>query len=89
MTPRTKSIGYRVILFVMFGPLIPSFAASLVAALGGCDLDEGDIHPCVVFGTDIGAFLYEVSMIGLLTMGTFPLGIIALIVFALIAWLTK
>lgn len=68
----------------MFGPLIPTFVASMIAGICGCDLDEGSVHPCIVFGNDIGKFLYGISLIGFLGMATFPTGIIALIVFALI-----
>lgn len=89
MQPRTKSIGYRIILLVMFAPMIFPFVTGVIAWINGCDLDEGNPHPCVVFGSDIGQVLYEVSLLGFLGMATFPLGIIALIVFALIVRLTK
>jgi len=86
MKPRTKTIGYGIILLWMFGPLIPTFVAGVIAAICGCRLDEGSVHPCIVFGNDIGRFLYEISLIGFIAMGTFPTGIFALIVFALVVW---
>ena len=89
MKPRTKAIGYRIILLWMFWPLVPAILASVIAASRGCKLDEGSVHPCVVFGTDIGEVLYTMFVMGLFAMGTFPSGILALIVFAVIVRLCK
>ena len=89
MKPRTKSIGYGIILLWMFLPLIPAIVAGVIAATFGCKLDEGDAHLCIVFGKDIGQILNTMGVMGLFAMGTFPSGILALIVFAVIVWLHK
>jgi hypothetical protein len=89
MKPRTKAIGYGIILFWMFSPLIPAIVAGVIAASYGCKLDEGGVHSCIVFGKDIGEMLYRMGVLGLLAMGTFPSGILALIVFAVIVRLCK
>ena len=89
MKPRTKAIGYGIILLWMFGPLIPAIVAGVIAASFGCKLDEGNVHPCIVLGKDIGEILYTMGVMGLFAMGTFPTGILALIVFTVIVWLRK
>lgn len=86
MKRRGKAIGYGIILLWTFGPLIPAFVASVIGAIFGCALDEGRVNPCVVFGNDIGRTLYRMTVMGLLVMATFPIGIVALIVFASIVW---
>jgi len=86
MKRRSKAIGYGIILLWMFGPFIPTFVAGVIASIFGCELEVGKVHPCIVFGNDIGKFLYGTSVIAFFGMGTFPIGIIALIVFAVIVW---
>ena len=56
---------------------------SLALAIGvaspfGCALDEGSVHPCVVFGLDLGALLYVMAVAGWMTLFTAPLAAIAL-----------
>jgi len=89
MKPRTKAIGYGIILLWMFWPLVPAIVAGVIAASWSCKLDEGNVHSCIVFGTDIGEVLYTMGVMGLFAMGTFPSGILALIVFTVIVWLRK
>jgi len=89
MKRRTKTIGYGIIVLWMVWPLIPAFLASLIAMVCGCKLDEGDAHPCIVFGKDIGGLLYAMFVMGLFAIGTFPSGIIALVVFSLFVWWRK
>src|SRR3989304_6473578 len=89
MKSRTKAIGYGIILLWMFGPLIPAIVAGVIAASYGCKLDEGNVHSCIVFGKDIGEVLYTMGVMGLFAIGTFPSGILALIVFTVIVWLRK
>jgi hypothetical protein len=86
MTRRSKNIGYGIIALWMFWPLIPAFLASLIAVVARCDLDEGDAHACVVLGSDIGGLLYQMFVVGLISIGTFPSGLIALVVFSLFVW---
>lgn len=69
--------------------MIPVIVVAVIAGIWGCKSDEGSVHPCIVFGNDIGEVLYSISMIGLFGMGTFPSGILALIVFTVIVWLCK
>ena len=86
MKSRTKAIGYGIILLWMFGPLIPAIVAGVIAASFDCKLDEGNVHPCIVFGKDIGQTLYRMGVMGWFFLFTFPTGIPALIVFSLVVW---
>lgn len=83
---RGKTIGYGIILLWMFLPLIPVFVAAGIASACGCALDEGSVHPCIVFGKDLGHLLFGMSMMGWFAMATFPTGILALILFSVIVW---
>lgn len=87
MNRRAKVIGYSLIVLWMFLPMIPVVVAGGIATIYGCDLDEGDVHPCFVFGKDRGELLYGMAMMGWFSLGTFPTGVLALIVFSVIVWL--
>jgi hypothetical protein len=89
MKRRSIPIVYGIIFLWMVWPLIPAFVAGIVAMVCGCKLDEGSVHPCVVFGKDIGAILNTMGMMGWFGMATFPSGILALAVFSLIVWWRK
>jgi len=60
--------------------------AGIVATSCGCKVDEGSVHPCIVFGKDIRELLYRMSMMGWFGIGTFPTGMIALVIFSAIVW---
>ena len=70
---------------VLFGalPLLSMLLALLIASPFGCPLDEGSVHPCVIFGLDFGTLLYTMAVGGWFVMFTVPLAGLALIV-----WLT-
>jgi hypothetical protein len=78
---RAIAVGYGVIVLWMFLPMIPVVIASVIASACGCELNEADAHPCIVFGRDIGGVLYKMAMIGWFGLLTFPTGILALIQF--------
>ena len=65
--------------------LISVFAASAIASSLGCTLNEGDAHPCLFHGVDLGE-LYGMAVVGWFALGTLPLGAIALAVL-LFAWI--
>ncbi|MGA7489518.1 MAG: hypothetical protein WBW74_21545 [Xanthobacteraceae bacterium] len=75
-------LSLAVLLLPVAGPLLVSLAASLVAMLLGCRLDEGGVHPCSVLGLDIGGALYMFGM--LFWFGLFALPIVAI---GFIVWL--
>ena len=41
------------------GPILVALTAGLVAAVLGCQLDEGNIHACPLLGVDLGGVLYS------------------------------
>ena len=86
MKPRTKKIGYELIVVWMFLPVMLSLSAGMVANAFGCRLNEGSIHPCLAFGMDIGGTLYFWGMMGWFSLATFPTGVFALVVFSLVVW---
>lgn len=82
MTRRAKiSLGYGAILLWMFLPMIPVFIAGAIASGCGCQLDEGNVHPCVVLGVDIGSTLYAMGVMGWFGLLTFPSGLLGLLLF--------
>jgi hypothetical protein len=79
MTLRAKLIGYLPFVLWMIWPMIPVVIAGVIASWCGCQLNEGGIHPCVVFGKDIGGTLYKMEMMGWLSLLTFPSGLAVLV----------
>ena len=71
----------------MLLPLVPLIVAGLIATANNCMLDEGDAHPCIVFGTDVGDTLYTMQVMGFIAIVTVPTGLVALLVFSVfVAW---
>lgn len=60
-------------------PLLLTFAASLVANLAGCALDEGGAHRCLILGHDWGDTLYHLLVGGWMMLFTLPLGALLLV----------
>ena len=48
-------------------PFLCTLAAALVAFVLRCDLDEGNIFPCLVFGVDLG---YPLHFFGIMLSST-------------------
>jgi len=61
-----------------WAPLLCVLAASSFANAYGCELNEGDIHPCVVAGHDFGPLLYDLGMMGWLMILGAPLMLLSL-----------
>jgi hypothetical protein len=45
-------------------PMASLLLALLTANIGGCQLDEGSEHPCLLAGHDLGSTLYAMSVGG-------------------------
>lgn len=73
-------LALAVILVLALSPLISVAIAGWIAESHGCVLNEGDIHPCVVNGTDMGGTLYTMFVLGWFMLATLPLGAIAVLV---------
>jgi hypothetical protein len=65
------------ILLIAFSPFLVAMIAGSIASANGCRLDEGNIHPCIVNGQDIGQTLYTLGMMGWFAIATIPLGLAA------------
>ena len=73
------------ILLLWVAPLVLALSAGGLASVLGCELDEGSVHPCILFGSDIGATLYTFGVLGWLTLIGIPFAIGALVVWAIVA----
>lgn len=60
---------------VAWAPIISVFAASGLAEVLGCRLNEGTPHPCLLAGRDIGQTLYAMFVMGWFGLLTFPFAI--------------
>ena len=74
------TIGYLVIILFTASPMLSAAIAGSIASSHGCALNEGDVHPCIIGGTDYGGFLYNLLVFGWFFMGSIPLGIVGFIV---------
>ena len=81
---RIYAIVFAVILVVALLPVIASFSAAAIAESHGCALDEGNVHPCLVLGSDWGTILYGLFVLGWLALATIPYGGMALIVWLVV-----
>jgi hypothetical protein len=73
-------IGYLVIILFIASPILSAAIAGIIANSHGCELNEGNVHPCIIGGTDYGGFLYNLLVFGWFFMGSIPLGIVGFIV---------
>ena len=55
-----------------YAPVIGLLLAGAVATLFECRVDEGAVHPCLVYGRDEGEALYTAEVLGWLTFVTWP-----------------
>ena len=85
---------YLLFKIATFGPIlfwIGSFVAVIVLSGGfGCKINEGNVHPCIVLGQDIGDFAYMAGFYaawGLLIIG--PIVMIAAALWLLTALLHR
>ncbi|HEV7277845.1 MAG TPA: hypothetical protein VGN80_16315 [Devosiaceae bacterium] len=67
------------ILLVALAPVISVAVAGFIAEANGCVLNEGNIHPCLVNGEDVGGTLYTMFVLGWFMLASLPLGAMALL----------
>jgi hypothetical protein len=72
-------IAYSGLLLFTIAPILSAFLASLIAAIFGATLNEGDAHPCLVGGYDLGPLLYDMFGYQWLMLITVPVGIILIL----------
>lgn len=84
-TARKFGIALALIVAVAAAPFVATLGAGGIAAVLGCQLDEGNVHPCVVLGVDLGYALYATALSGLLMLITLPAAGIALLIWLIVA----
>ena len=71
-------IIYPVIGLFTIAPILNAMIAGTVARLYGAKLDEGDVHPCIIHGVDIGGLLYDMLLAVWFTPITLLIGLLAM-----------
>ncbi len=62
-----------------------ALAASAIAGVLGCTLNEGGAHACLLFGRDIGGALHVMFISHWFAMMTIPVAVMVLVVWAVVA----
>jgi hypothetical protein len=90
MKNHTHHIGiiYLGIVLYTVAPILCVLIASGIAYVTGSRLDEGNAHPCIVLGIDIGGLLYVLAVSGWFMFFTIPTGLLALLIFTII-WIVR
>jgi hypothetical protein len=83
MRLRTILASYALILLFAVAPIVSVLLATMIARACGAELDEGNVHPCIVAGVNIGEVLYAMFVLGWLALATVPLGVLGLVGFTL------
>lgn len=73
------------ILLVALSPVLSVIVAGGIANFGGCVLNEGNVHPCVIGGVDLGETIYTMFVLGWLMLVTLPMGALALLIWIIVA----
>ncbi len=87
----TLPFAAMVTTIIGLAPLVLTLASAAVANALGCRLDEGGVHPCPLFGIDIGEALYAGGMMLWFFMLTAPIAAIGLLLWliALVRFLSS
>ena len=76
-------ILYGVVVVVIglfaFAPIGSVMLCSAIANAGGCKVDEGSVHPCIINGHDYGELLYDLGVLGWFMLVTLPGGLLAFV----------
>jgi hypothetical protein len=83
--PRGLKIALAAILAIAAAPFALALGASLIATSLGCELNEGDVHSCAVFGVDLGYLLYAAGLTGLILLFGLPIAGIAFLIWLVVA----
>ncbi len=76
-------IAYSAILLFTTAPVMSFSLAYFIAAIFGATLNEGNVHPYLLGGYDLGPLLYSMSVHGWLMLITLPAGIILILALTL------
>ena len=85
---RFQWIWYLLALFIIvaftFAPVVSVMLCTAIANVGGCKVDEGSVHPCIINGQDYGQLLHTLGVLGWLMLVTLPAGLFAFVVWLII-----
>jgi hypothetical protein len=73
---KTLRLGFLSVIGICLLPVLSVGLAGIIASSLGCQLDEGDIRPCIFCGLDIGGILYVMAVSGWLLIASLPLAAI-------------
>ena len=62
-------------LLFAIAPVAFAIGAGTLGASLGCEVNEGSINPCPLWGYDIGEALYQFTVLGWLGLMTLPIGL--------------
>ena len=84
--PRSRALLVWAVLTGVVGwfPVLSVLACAAIAQIGHCQVDEGGVHPCLVFGRDMGELAYGLGMMGWFFLMTFPVALISIVLWLLI-----
>jgi len=83
------AISLAVIVLFALTPLISLIVGGSIAAVLGCQLDEGNVYPCPFMGIDLGETLYVMTVAMWFSMFTLPLGAIALAIWLIVTSVSR
>jgi hypothetical protein len=89
MKLRNIVITYIALAFYTTAPLLSVAISSAVAHYCGCELNEGTSNPCQLWGVEIGDALYNLFVIGWLSLVTIPTGFLSMIGFTVFLVINK
>jgi hypothetical protein len=82
-----SSILLVLILLAWAAPPLLALAPGGLASALGCELNEGSVHPCILFGSDIGKTLYTFGVLGWLSIIGIRFVVIALAIWVVVSLL--
>ncbi|HVX82443.1 MAG TPA: hypothetical protein VHB23_13805 [Devosiaceae bacterium] len=68
-------LGFVLIGALAVAPVAIAVMSSQFAAAQGCQVDEGNVHPCLINGGDYGELFYTLGVSGWFILLTAPLGL--------------
>jgi hypothetical protein len=71
------AVALGLIALIALAPVLSVVLSSVLAHWGGCAVDEGGSHPCMIGGKDWGEALYTMFVLGWFMLLTLPAGALA------------
>lgn len=75
---------FFLIVLLAFAPIITTIIGVSIAGANGCQINEANVSPCVINGTDYGSTMQSLGMSFWFTLYSFPLAIVLFIVWLVI-----